>query len=256
MLRDLVSNKEGIVTNAISRLQYHRGSPDLCLEFCKRLDRRYKDIRDRHYIPNAGSCGQQIHFLIHYNNEIVGIMSGGSAAYATRNRDEFFRITKTIRDNALNGIINNTVFRLEENESNLATRCLSMWRSIVSHLWETLYEVEVFGFETFVVETDSRKGTLYKADNWEFTGETSGSTKSHLGVGLTGGASQRKKIEPKLIFCKWHKDHRKPLDDGYVSSWRCESPEEKARARRLQKFRQSCLGQKFCAVKNTVLLVR
>jgi hypothetical protein len=242
--------------NAIPPLQHHRGSPDLYLEFCSRLDRRYKDIRDRHYIPNAGACAQQIHFLIRYQNEVVGIISGGSAVYATRNRDEFFEITNNIRQNALNGIINNTVFRLEQNELNLATRCLSMWRSIVSYLWETLYQVKVFGFETFVIEEDFRKGTLYKADNWEFTGKTSGSTKSHHGVGLTDGVSKRKKTEPKLGFCKWHRNHREPLHDHYVSSWRSTTPEEKARAARLQKFRQSCVGQKFCAVKNKVLLVR
>ena len=256
MLRDLVSEQEGISTNAISRLQYHRGTPDLYLEFCVRTDRNYQDIRDRHYIPNAGACGQQIHFLIRYKNEIVGIISGGSAVYATRKRDEFFQITHNTRENTLNGIINNTVFRLEENESNLATRCLSMWRSIVSYLWESAYEVKVFGFETFVVEEDFRKGTLYKADNWELVGETSGSTKSHHGVGLTGGVSKRKKIEPKLVFCKWHQDHRKPIHNDYVASWRGRTPEEKARAKRLQKFRQSCRGQKFCAVENNVLLVR
>src|SRR6266446_1694308 len=220
MARDLVSEQEGNSANAISRLQYHRGSSDLYLESCKLTDRRYKDIRDRHYVPNSGACGQQFHFLIHYDDEIVGIISGGSAVYSTRNRDGFFRITNTIRENALNGIINNTVFRLEDTESNLATLCLSMWRSIVSYLWEAAYDVKVFGFETFVVEADYRKGTLYIADNWKFTGETSGSTKSHHGVGLTGGVSKREKSQPKLIFCKWHKDHREPIDQVYESSWR------------------------------------
>src|SRR5260370_5325240 len=81
MGRDLVFGQENNSANAISGLQYHRGSPELFLEFCKRADRPYKDIRDRHYIPNAGACGQQIHFLIRYKNEIVGIISGGSAAY-------------------------------------------------------------------------------------------------------------------------------------------------------------------------------
>jgi len=32
-------------------------------------------------------------------------------------------------------------------------------------LWEDLYGVPVIGFETFVVEEDWRKGTLYRADN-------------------------------------------------------------------------------------------
>jgi hypothetical protein len=256
MVEVSVSQREGDGSNPISSLQYHRGKPDLHLEFCTRSDMRYQDIRDRHYVPNKGSCGQQIHFLIHHKGDIAGIISGGSAVYATQARDEFFHITKNSRETVLNGIINNIVFRLEKGEDNLATRCLSMWRSITAYLWEALYEVKVFGFETFVVETDFRKGTLYKADNWEFQGETSGSTKSHEGVGLTGGSSKRQKIIPKLTFCRWHNNHRKPIESDYSSSWRCCTREEKARAKRLSTMRKSCLGQQFCAISNKVLLVR
>ena len=57
------------------------------LEFCKRTDSRYKEIRDRHYIPNNGTHGQQIHFLIHYKGEIVGIISGASSVYGVGARE-------------------------------------------------------------------------------------------------------------------------------------------------------------------------
>ena len=154
----------------ISTLEYHWGDPDLHLEFCSRSDPRYKCIRDRHYVANKGACGQQLHFIIHYKNENVGIISGGSAAYATRNRDNFFHITKANRSKILNGLINNIVFRLEKSEPTLATQCVSMWRGVSAYLWEAFYDVEVYGFETFVVEAEHRKGTLYKADNWECTG--------------------------------------------------------------------------------------
>lgn len=171
------------------------------LERCKRTDPRYKEIRDRHYVPNHGAIGQQIHYLIYLDDRIVGIISGGAAVYAVKSRDEFFGITKENRHVALNGIINNIVFRLEENLPNLATQIMALWRRTVAIDWKQRYNVDVAGFETFVIENDTRKGALYKADNWTYVGKTSGNTKTHK-----HGAekkSERIQTEQKLIFCKW-----------------------------------------------------
>jgi hypothetical protein len=90
--------QEGDGSNPIFPLHYHQGTPDLHLEFCSRSDIRYRDIRDRHYVANKGPCGQQIHFLIHYKDDVAGIISGGSAVYATHKRDRFFNIAKTNRE--------------------------------------------------------------------------------------------------------------------------------------------------------------
>src|SRR5690606_7020964 len=109
------------------------------LEYVKRSDNRYQDIRNRHYIPNRGTHGQQIHFVIHYNDRIVGIISGASSVYGVKTRDEFFRIPKdrNIKQRYyLPAIINNTVFRLEYHEKNLATRVLSKFRRVAADLWE------------------------------------------------------------------------------------------------------------------------
>lgn len=213
-------------------------------EYCKRTDERYQAFRDRHYIPNKGTHGQQIHFIIHYNGEIVGIISGASSVYAVGARDSFFNIPKdkNIKQNLyLPAIINNTVFRLEYHEKNLATRILSKWRKIVATLWEDLYNVPVIGFETFVIETDYRKGTLYKADNWTYVGETQGNTKAHTGL---KNPSTRVETEKKLIYCKWTK---KPIIPTipYQSSWRAETPEEKERAKRIKQLKAKLVGKMF-----------
>lgn len=167
--------------------------PELYLEFCGRSDPRYQAIRDRHYVENNGAYAQQIHFLIHYKREIVGIISGGSAAYATTVRDAFFKITPENRDQVLNGIVDNTVFRLELTEKNLATRVLSIWRKVIVQVWEDMYGVTVYGFETFVVEEDHRKGALYKADNWTFLGQTVGNSESLKGKSIFA----RKNVVPQ-----------------------------------------------------------
>lgn len=171
------------------------------LQKCKRTEQAYQDIRNRHYVLNNGAVGQQIHYLIYLNGKIVGIISGGSAAFAVGARDKFFGITKDNRIIALNGIVDNTVFRLEENLPNLGSQILAMWRKQIAEDWELKYGVKVCGFETFVVEETWRKGCVYKADNWTLVGETEGSTKFHKhGVEKK---FERVFVGKKLIYCKW-----------------------------------------------------
>jgi hypothetical protein len=190
--------------------------------------------------------------LIHHNDNIAGIISGGSAVYATNSRDEYFSLPMKDRARFLNGIINNLVFRLEETEMNLATRCLSIWRLVASYLWELIYGVRVYGYETFVVEEDTRKGTLYKADNWSWVGKTFGSTKVHSGLTTK---SSRTPVPPKLVFCKWRDGLSMPVESNYCSSWRRQTTEEKVRAVSTAKLRGSLMGKAFTAKANKVFRV-
>lgn len=192
------------------------------LERCKRSDKRYQEIRNRHYVPNHGTFGQQLHYLIYLDDEVVGIISGASAVYAVKARDDYFGLTKENKRVALNSIINNTVFRIEKNFPNLGTQILSIWRKTVAKDWEEKYGVKVHGFETFVIENDRRKGCMYKADNWDFVGETKGSTKTHNGM---QNKSERLRTEIKLIYVKKIKGTK--LCEEYTPTWRLSAKEKK-----------------------------
>jgi len=219
--------------------------PDIMLEFCKRTDPRYKAIRDQHYVTNKGSSGQQIHFLIWYKREIVGIISGGSSVYAVGARDKFFNLTKENREKVLPSILHNTAYRLTNHEPNLATRVLALWRVIVPFVWFDLYAAVPCGFETFVGENGTRKGALYKADNWQFLGTTAGSAKSHKGL---SAKQTRKNVEPKLVFARRSEDFSWMRGYGlpeFKSSWRGKTPEEKQRAKSIRQRREYLTGRVF-----------
>lgn len=183
---------------------------------CKSSCEDYQRIRDRHYVPNHGAVGQQLHYLIFLDGEIVGIISAGSAVYSVKCRDEFFGITSCNRVVSLNGIIDNTVFRLEKNLPNLGTQILKAWRNRVCDDWKRKYGVDVAGFETFIIENDRRKGALYKADNWVFVGETAGSAKAH-DKGIKN-KQFRVETEKKLVFCK--RIEGVALPTAYFPTWR------------------------------------
>ena len=140
---------------------------------------------------------------------------GGASVYAVSCRDNFFGITKENRNVAINGIVNNTVFRLEKNIPNLGTQILSLWRRQVANDWKEKYGVDVAGFETFVIESSRRKGSVYKADNWQFVGKTQGSAKYHSN-GINN-KSERVEVERKLVFCKKNGDIQLPTE--YTPTW-------------------------------------
>ena len=217
---------------------------EIILEVCLRTDARYIEFRNRHYVPNRGCHGQQIHFLVYYKGDHVGIISGASSVYAVKERDKFFEIPegdKTIKQKRyLPAIINNVVFRLECHEKNLGTRVLSKFRKVSVKLWKLLYGVDVIGFETFVIENERRKGSMYKADNWTYMGETKGSAKTHSGL---LNKSERRETEVKMIFAFRTKKKLPTVD--YISSWRASTPEEKNRAKKLQQQRKRLIGQQF-----------
>lgn len=217
---------------------------EIALECVKRTDERYQEIRNRHYVENNGTHGQQLHFIIHYNGKVVGIISGASSVYGVGARDTFFGIPKDkeIKQSYyLPAIINNTVFRLEFHEKNLATRVLALWRKVCAQLWEDIYGVKVIGFETFVVENDTRKGALYKADNWTYLGETKGNTKVHNKGGLTAQHT-RAETDKKLIYAKWTTKRPVKPTSKYESSWRQATDAEKAKAKTIVEYKRKLDG--------------
>jgi len=281
-MRASIYPMEGAVSTTSLPLQ--SWSPDLYLEFCSAGDPRYEAIRKDHYVVHKGCHGQQIHFLVWYKNQIAGIISGGSPVFATAARDSFFKITKENRTKVINGIVDNVVFRLVNHERNLGSRVLSLWEKAAVETWETLYGVKVFGFETFIVreglmreeitdkndnlgrplrrvvmvadaEGNIRRGSMYKAANWTHAGETSGSTKGHDGVGLTGGREGgkgsflRKTTLIKDVYCKWVSGLAAPIESVYKSSWKAATkegtPEEKETAKAKSAARKNLMGRRF-----------
>jgi hypothetical protein len=200
---------------------------DLYLEFCSSGDPRYREIRRNHYVADKGAIGMQAHFLIHFRNEIAGIISGGSSVYRVATRDKFFGITNANRNNVLPGIVDNITFRLLNHEKNLGSMVLALWEKTMPQVWKELYGLQIFGFETFV--EGPRKGTVYRATNWQYCGSTKG------------------RATPLNIFCKWAPGFSTPIETEYRSYWKIATPEEKALAKEKSKIRKALLGQRFAA---------
>ena len=190
---------------------------------CRLSDPAYKWIRDRHYIPNNGAIGQQVNYLIHFDQDIVGVISGASAVWGTTARDEFFGVSKDeeLRSTSSTGSSTTTSSGWSTLHQNLASVVLAKWRKQIQEDWFELYGVCVAGFETFIIEENlrdgrCRDGTCYRADNWDCVGVTAGNTKKRTGQ-LDEGLG-RQDVVRKLVYCKRIKGV--PLPTEYQSSWR------------------------------------
>ena len=191
------------------------------LALVKRSDPIYTQYRKDHYIPDRGVVGQQLQYLIFYGHDIVGVIGGSSAVYASEFRDEYWNLSqeKDLKTRQLNSIINNNIFKLDYPAPNLATIVLKMWRKQIATDWENLYGVEVAGFETFVVEErlwngKTRNGACYRADNWQLVGITKG----YGNTNVRGRETTHKNLKSKkLIYCLKLKG--KKLCTEYETAW-------------------------------------
>lgn len=210
------------------------------LLMCQRTDPLYLQYRNRHYIPNSGCHGQQLHYLVLCDGVQIGVISGASAVYGVKARDQFFGIAPdaATRKTQLCSIINNVVYRVEGAPRNVPSQALALWRKRIAADWEWLYQVRVAGFETFVIEEEledgrTRSGALYRADNWEMLGLTAGNTKSHAAKDGAGGleaAHTRKEVCRKLIYAR--KVKGVPLATSYVATWQDKELQKAVQARR------------------------
>lgn len=220
-----------------------------------------------------GERGQQIHFLIWYKGEQVGIISGGSAVYETAARDVFFRMAKS-RDEkilVLNSVVNNTVYHLASREKNLFSRVLALWEKVIPYTWFELYEVPVCGFETFIETeetTNEGKGSGYQATGWTRLGLTKGNAKTHAskhGMAKYYGKSTRTfgKTTKKVVFCKWRPGYSALIPVQYKATWQAgakdkdglltrEGAEQKALAKVRTARRKEYMGKCFSASTKTV----
>lgn len=119
-----------------------------------------------HYPKSKGIPGRSLCYNIYDYNDIIGIIGVNSPPANYKIFREFF---KTQNDNCF---MNNNVFRLIKNEKNLGTKILKLFRNRVRSDYKNKYNEDIKGIITFVELP--RTGALYKADNWDYLGQTQG----------------------------------------------------------------------------------
>ena len=125
------------------------------------------------YVPTTSSVGRRIDWLIHYQNQIVGMIGIGSSVYPPpKDLLNYLQTTKNDYKTIFNTIANNWRFCMSERIPNIGTRILKELRYHAPIEWRNKYGNELNYIMTFV--GGGHNGAVYKADNWIAIGHTSG----------------------------------------------------------------------------------
>jgi hypothetical protein len=136
---------------------------------------RYISNTYHSYVPSDASVGRRIDFLIYDEDyfTLLGAISGGSSVYPPP-KDLLIYLGKTKNEykSIFNQISVNRKFCLIYHKKNLGTQILKKYRNQMKIEWKKKYGDELKYIITFV--GDGHDGAIYKADNWQCIGKTSG----------------------------------------------------------------------------------
>ena len=132
-------------------------------------------VSEYHYLGYTQPVGEHLKYIAFSHDRPIACLAWGSAPWYIGARDRFIGWSKRIRENNLHLMANNLRFLILPwvQVPCLASHLLALNRSRLSQDWQNLYHHPVYLLETFV-DTTRYLGTCYKADNWIYTGQTTG----------------------------------------------------------------------------------
>jgi hypothetical protein len=128
-----------------------------------------------HYPKSKGIVGRQLNYLIYNNNKPIGIIGVASPPLHYKKFEAYFNLGDLKPSEASKLFVNNNVYRIvlkPDSDKNIGTKILKLFRERIQADYKEKYKDTLLGIVTFV--EPPRTGAMYKADNWEFIGMTSG----------------------------------------------------------------------------------
>jgi hypothetical protein len=123
------------------------------------------------YINFADRPSRKLYWMLHENENLVGVFGLGSAFSHPKAVKNFMKVNNL----EFNNIANNIVYCLSYHQNkNAGSKLLSLVRKDAIKWWHERYGDRLIAFQTFVLPSSNRTGAIYKADNWICLGETSG----------------------------------------------------------------------------------
>jgi hypothetical protein len=187
-----IKGNSGMIYNKNIGIQMDLFNEDkFYLELVKKSNPLFVKWYIEHYPESKGIVGRQLNYIIYKFKKPIGIISASSPPLNYKLFREYFSIQDDIY------ILNNNVFRLVESEKNDGSQILKLYRDKIKSDYKEKYKTELKGIVTFIEKP--RTGAVYKADNWEYIGETKGIEVTRSGDGWIN-KSYKKTDNIKLIF--------------------------------------------------------
>lgn len=153
-------------------------------------------MQAHHYLGSIPKIGETLWYIAVWRNQWVALLSFSAAAWKCTARDSWIGWTYRHQYDRLKLVANNSRFLIlpDWHIANLGSRLLSLCQKRLADDWRIKFGHPVVLLETFV---DPRRfnGTVYRAANWLYVGQTKGFRRTSQGY-------SDKHLAPKMIFVK------------------------------------------------------
>ena len=155
-----------------------------------------KLMQQHHYLGALPKIGETLWYVATWRNQWVALISFSAAALKCAPRDRWIGWDFRHHYERLKLIVNNSRFLIlpPYHIPNLASRILSLCQKRITKDWKQTFGHTVLLMETFV-DPQRFQGTIYKASNWLYLGNTKGFRR--IGNGYSPRAQS-----PKMVFVK------------------------------------------------------
>ena len=174
---------------------------------------RYQALmQEHHYLGALPKISETLWYVATWREEWVALLSFSAAALKCAVRDRWIGWNFRQRYSRLKLIVNNRRFLLlpAGHVANLGSRVLALCRRRLVSDWEETFGHRVLLLETFV-DAQRFRGTVYRAANWVYVGNTRGFRRTRYGYTATPQS-------PKMVFVQpLRADARKWLSGARLS---------------------------------------
>lgn len=153
-------------------------------------------MQAHHYLGSLPKISETLWYVALYRDQWIALLSFSASALKCGARDRWIGWSCRHQYDRLKLIVNNSRFLIlpHWHIANLGSRILSLCQRRLNRDWQQAFGHPVVLLETFV-DPQRFQGTVYKADNWLYVGDTKGFRR--IRHGYTAVAQS-----PKMVFIK------------------------------------------------------
>lgn len=153
-------------------------------------------MQEHHYLGCLPKIGETLWYIALWRDQWVALLSFSAAAWKCASRDRWIGWDLRHQYDRLKLVVNNSRFLIlpDWHIPNLGSRVLSLCQKRLPTDWQEIFGHPAVLLETFV-DPQHFRGTVYRAANWLYVGETKGFRRTRKGYSA-------KAHRPKMVFLK------------------------------------------------------
>lgn len=153
-------------------------------------------MQEHHYLGALPKISETLWYLATFDDQWIALVSFSAAALKCSARDQWIGWSFRHQYDRLKLVTNNSRFLIlpDCHVPNLASRILSMCHKRLTDDWPRMFGHPIVLIETFV-DPQRFAGTIYKAANWIYVGNTKGFHRTRQGYSPNADS-------PKMVFVK------------------------------------------------------